>query len=86
MQKKTRLLLSVLLLFFGLLCVVAQAQDGIAVETGRPEFIEKMLEKTSEESRAEVAALLKLDDDQLLEAIACRTFQYFWQEVNPRND
>ena len=65
MQKKTRLLLSVLLLFFGLLCVVAQAQDGIAVETGRPEFIEKMLEKTSEESRAEVAALLKLDDDQL---------------------
>ena len=52
MQKKTRLLLSGLLLFFGLFCVVAQAQDGIAVETGR-RSLSKMLEKTPEESRAE---------------------------------
>lgn len=85
MRKKTRFLLFVFLLFFGLLCVMAQAQDRIEVETGRPEFIEKMLEKTSEESREEVASLLKLDDDELLEAISRRTFQYFWQEANPRN-
>lgn len=34
---------------------------------------------------AEVEALLKLDDEALLEAIARQTFDYFWEEANPTN-
>lgn len=34
---------------------------------------------------AEVEALLKLDDEALLEAIARQTFGFFWEEANPTN-
>lgn len=38
-----------------------------------------------EEITQEVAALLQLDDDSLIEAVARKSFDYFWSEANPAN-
>lgn len=72
---------SFLLLTLGVMVVFSWA---VQAET-RPEAIEKLLAKTSETSREEVVSLLKLEDDELLEAISRKTFDYFWLEANPRN-
>lgn len=58
--------------------------DGIRMDTAQ--FTrEDLLARVSEATKKEVADLLALDDDQLLEAVARKTFGYFWSEVNPAN-
>ncbi len=72
--------------FFLLLALVASLFCWtVQAETGRPDAIRKLLAKTSETSREEVVSLLELSDDQLLEAISRKAFDYFWLEANPRN-
>ena len=44
-----------------------------------------LIARIPEEINQEVAALLKLDDDSLMEAVARKSFDYFWTEVNPAN-
>lgn len=44
-----------------------------------------LVKQIPEEIRQEVAALLELDDDALVEAVARKTFSYLWNEANPAN-
>lgn len=46
---------------------------------------EDLIERIPDEIKQEVAELLELDDEALMEAVARKTFNYFWNEVNPSN-
>lgn len=53
-------------------------QEAVAVHTDPMSLRDERYE-------AEAATLLTLDDEALLEAVARRTFDYFWFEANPAN-
>ncbi|HHV56061.1 MAG TPA: hypothetical protein GXX55_11560 [Firmicutes bacterium] len=62
--------------------------DGIRVEKAPPELVmtrAQLLERVSPEIREEVTQLTKLPDGELIDVIARRAFDYFWNEVNPEN-
>lgn len=62
--------------------------DGIRVEKGDETATltrEQLLERIPTEVKDEVARLQKVSDDELVDVIARRTFDYLWNEVNPAN-
>lgn len=59
--------------------------DGIYVKKKVSLTIEEKLARVPLKVRTEVAALLKLEEDELLDKVSKATFDYFWQEANPEN-
>lgn len=56
--------------------------DGIAIKRtviSRDELISKV----SEEKKNQIAALVEMEEEELLDAVSKKTFDYFWNEVNP---
>ncbi|AZR73764.1 hypothetical protein BBF96_10430 [Anoxybacter fermentans] len=59
--------------------------DGIYVEQKKALSLEERLNLVPEEIKKEVASLLKMDTEDLLNAVSKKTFDYFWLEANPEN-
>lgn len=58
--------------------------DGIGLAEARVSR-DDLIQRIPEATRLEVAAMLELDDEELIEAVARKTFDYFWREANPAN-
>lgn len=58
--------------------------DGIRMDEVRLSR-EELLRKVPDEVKKEVAGLLEMEEDDFLEAISRKTFDYFWYEANPSN-
>lgn len=58
--------------------------DGIRAGSARLSR-EDLLERAPEAVKQEVAGLIAMNDDALLDAVSRKTFDYFWHEANPKN-
>ncbi|MEN2983817.1 MAG: glucoamylase family protein [Dictyoglomaceae bacterium] len=59
--------------------------DGLYMKVAKRLTLEELLERGDPAIKAEIARLLDLSDNALLDEIQKKTFRYFWEEVNPEN-
>ena len=59
--------------------------DGIYTEKSKIMTVEEQMAMVSPEIKKEVQKMLQMSDDELLEYIQKKTFDYFWNEANPEN-
>lgn len=59
--------------------------DGLYMRVAKKFTLEELLERADPAIKAEVARLLDLSDNALLDEIQKKTFKYFWEEANPEN-
>jgi len=60
--------------------------DGLYMKLEKKKLtLEDLLQKADPAIKAEVARLLDLSDNALLDEIQKKTFRYFWEEANPEN-
>jgi len=59
--------------------------DGIHVEKAKVLTIEEQIALASPEIKAEVEKMLQMSDEEIIDYVQKKTFEYFWYEVNPKN-
>ncbi|MCD6462597.1 MAG: hypothetical protein J7L52_02730 [Thermotogae bacterium] len=59
--------------------------DGIYVEKVRVLSMEEKMKMAAPEIKEEVKKMLEMGDEELLDYIQRKTFEYFWNEANPAN-